>query len=257
MRKNKIGIFMLSGILLGILLIIGSTCENIIVSAAETEKTYTVSLDPRGGTVNGESLPVTIGSTYGTLPVPTKTNYVFKGWYTFPSAGILINANKKVTIAKDHTLYAHWSGKEFEIALDLNGGGDSKKAIVRYGSKYLNQLPVPIRKEYEFTGWYTSKSGGDKITAGSVYQDNKLKKLYAQWKLKVLKVTFIGFNGESYELDVTCTKTFGTLAVPKREGYIFMGWYTWADYTDSTATPIKSTTMGSEKTPLKLFARWY
>ncbi|MDF2869132.1 MAG: internalin-like protein [Anaerocolumna sp.] len=257
MRKNKIGIFMLLGILMGVFLIIESTCENIKVSAAETEKTYTVSLDPQGGTVNGESLPVTIGSTYGTLPVPTKTNYVFKGWYTFPSAGTLINANKKVTMAKDHTLYAHWSGKEFEIILDLNGGGDSKKAIVRYGSKYLNQLPAPVRKEYEFTGWYTSKSGGDQIKAGSVYQDNKLKKLYAQWKLKVLTVTFVGFNGESYELDVTCTKTFGTLPVPKREGYTFMGWYTWADYTDSSATPIKSTTKVSEKTPLKLFARWY
>lgn len=242
---------------MGIFLIIGSTCENKKVAAAETEKTYTVTLDPQGGTVKGESLPVTIGTTYGTLPVPTKTNYVFKGWYTFPSAGTLINANKKVTMAKDHTLYAHWSGKEFEISLDLNGGGDSKKATVGYGSKYLNQLPVPVRKEYEFTGWYTSKIGGDQITAGSVYQDNKLKKLYAQWKLKVLTVTLVGFNGESYELDVTCTKTFGPLPVPKREGYTFMGWYIWADYTDPSATPTKSTTKVSEKTPLKLFARWY
>ncbi len=257
MTKKKIVTLMLSVILLGVFLIIRSTCGNITVSAAETVKTYTVSLDPQGGTVNGESLPVTIGNTYGTLPVPTKTNYVFKGWYTFPSAGTLIYADKKVIIAKDHTLYAHWSGKEFEITLDLNGGGDSKKATVRYGSKYLNQLPVPVRKEYEFTGWYTGKSGGDKITAASVYQDNKLKKLYAQWKLKVLKVTFVGFNGESYELDVTCTKAFGTLPVPKREGYTFKGWFTWADYSDSTATPIKSTTMVSEKTPLKLFARWY
>lgn len=242
---------------MGVFFIAAINGEKLTAKAAEISKTYTVTFNPQGGTVNGESLSVTVGSAYGTLPVPTRTNYIFRGWYTFPSAGALINANKKVAIVGDHSLYAQWNGKEFDLTLDLNGGGDSKKVSVRYGTKYLRELPVPIRKEYVFTGWYTKIKGGDKITASSIYRDKPPTKLYAQWKLKVLTITFVGFNGESYEMDVTCTKTFGTLPVPKREGYTFKGWYTWADYTDSEAKPIISTSLVTEKSPVLLFARWY
>ena len=59
-------------------------------------KTYTVSVDPNGGTIpattgwtlstNGNSKQsasktVTYGGTYGTLPIPTRTGYTFDGWY--------------------------------------------------------------------------------------------------------------------------------------------------------------------------------
>jgi uncharacterized repeat protein (TIGR02543 family) len=259
-KKSKKFILLLLGILIAVSFITGNNGEKITAYASnvpEASRSYIVSFNSQGGTMDGESLTVTEGSTYGTLPVPTKTNYVFKGWYTFPSAGTLITANKKVTIVGDHTLYAQWSGKNFDITLEFNGGGESKKVSVVYGTKFLKQLPIPVRSEYDFTGWYTKIKGGDKITASSIYKDKPPTKLYAQWKLKVLTITFVGFNDESYEMEVTCTKTFGTLPVPKREGYIFKGWYTWADYTDSEASPIKSTTLVSEKIPVLLFARWY
>lgn len=256
MRKYKRKLLLLLGIL-GMIFISGYLGEKISVKAAAVNKTYTVTLNPQGGTVGNKSLTVTFGSPYGSLPTPIRTNYVFRGWYTFSSAGTLINANKKVEITGDHTLYAQWSGKDFDITLDYNGAGDSKLVSVRYGTKYLRQLPVPVRSDYVFTGWYTKKTGGEKITAVSVYKDKPPTKLYAQWKLKVLTITFVSFNGESYELEVTCTKTFGNLPVPKKEGYTFKGWYTWEDYTDSSASPIISTTLVNERTPLLLFARWY
>ncbi len=254
--KKKLLFLFLLGIL-GMISLAGYTGENITAQAAEVNKTYTVTFNPQGGTVDSNSVTVTFGSPYGSLPTPSRTNYVFRGWYTFPSAGTLINTNKKVEITGNHTLYAQWSGKDFDITLDYNGAGDSNKVSVRYGTKYLRQLPVPVRSNYVFTGWYTKKTGGDKITPVSVYKDKPPTKLYAQWKLKVLNITFVGFNGESYEMDATCTKTFGALPTPKREGYTFKGWYTWEDYSDSNALPIISTTLVTEKTPQLLFARWY
>lgn len=259
MKKKKHRI-MLLGILLGVLFIAGNNANKITAYASsvpEAGKTYTVTFNAQGGTVSGESLTVAAESTYGTLPVPTKDNYVFRGWYTYPFAGVLINSSKKVAIVGNHTLYAQWGGKDFDITLDFNGGGESKKVSVVYGTKYLRKLPVPVRSDYVFTGWYTSPKGGDKITSASVYKDNPPTKLYAQWKLKVLKITFVSFNGESHDMEVTCTKTFGTLPVPKKEGYTFEGWYTWDDYTIAEAVPIISTSLVSDKTPTLLFARWF
>lgn len=42
-------------------------------------------------------------------------------------------------------------------------------------------LPTPERKGYTFEGWYTSASGGDRVTESSVCKDEKDATLYARW----------------------------------------------------------------------------
>ena len=41
---------------------------------------YTVTFDALNGSVSPGSKPVTYGHTYGTLPEPERTGYVFRGW---------------------------------------------------------------------------------------------------------------------------------------------------------------------------------
>ena len=41
---------------------------------------YTVTFDPNGGTVDQTSKSVKYGEKYGTLPIPTREGYTFKGW---------------------------------------------------------------------------------------------------------------------------------------------------------------------------------
>ena len=45
-----------------------------------TPESYTLTLDPNGGSVSTTSKTVTYDSTYGELPTPTKTGYTFNGW---------------------------------------------------------------------------------------------------------------------------------------------------------------------------------
>ncbi len=45
--------------------------------------------------------------TYGTLPTPTKTGYIFDGWYTSASGGTKVTSSS--TVLSNTTLYAHWS----------------------------------------------------------------------------------------------------------------------------------------------------
>ena len=42
-------------------------------------------------------------------------------------------------------------------------------------------MPTPKRKGYTFEGWYTSASGGDRVTESSVCKDEKNATLYARW----------------------------------------------------------------------------
>ena len=69
---------------------------------------YMVTLDTNGGSTQVSTKEVYFGKTYGELPIPTKMNYIFKGWYTEREAGVLVTAASIVGIQENHTLYAHW-----------------------------------------------------------------------------------------------------------------------------------------------------
>ena len=69
----------------------------------------TVTFDPNGGSVSPTSKTITKGIAYGILPIPTKTNYTFKGWYTAASGGSKVTSSTTVNATANHTLYAHWT----------------------------------------------------------------------------------------------------------------------------------------------------
>ncbi len=68
----------------------------------------TVNFNSNGGN-EVSPLNVTFGSTYGVLPIPTRTGYTFNGWFTAEADGTLVDVNSFVINSIDHTLYAHWS----------------------------------------------------------------------------------------------------------------------------------------------------
>ncbi|MDR1442271.1 MAG: InlB B-repeat-containing protein, partial [Bifidobacteriaceae bacterium] len=47
------------------------------------------------------------GLPAGPLPTPTRTGYIFKGWYTTPTNGTQITTT--TTINNDTTLHAQWA----------------------------------------------------------------------------------------------------------------------------------------------------
>ena len=81
-----------------------ATCK-VTVNKATT----TVRFDANGGSVSTASKTVTVGNTYGTLPVPVRNGYTFAGWYTSASSGSVVTSSTKVTKTAAHTLYAHWT----------------------------------------------------------------------------------------------------------------------------------------------------
>ena len=92
---------------------------NTTLTANWTVNNYTVTADANGGTISATTgwtgtgatatKSVTYGSTYGTLPTPTRTGYAFAGWYTAKENGTKVESTTSVTNASNHTVFAIWS----------------------------------------------------------------------------------------------------------------------------------------------------
>ena len=197
---------------------------------------YTLTFDSREGSDVSGSETVTYDSTYGTLPTPTRPGYNFAGWYTEPFGGGKVARGDKVSIASDHTLYAHWNPLSIKVTLSLNASGDSSASIdgdagektVNYDSEY-GELPSATRSGYEFLGWWTSTSGGVKVTADTIVSFSSNHTLYAHWGPAEIKFIFEknGGSGGTDEIQVSYGQTVPMISVPSLRGYEFLGyWFT-------------------------------
>ena len=96
----------------GFVVDVGSADVTVTISEkSESSITHTVTFDPAGGSLPGDSdtLRVGHGRTISTSQLnsmePSRDGYVFKGWYT---DAILSNAYDRMQITDDMTLYARW-----------------------------------------------------------------------------------------------------------------------------------------------------
>ena len=68
----------------------------------------TIFFDCCGGT-ECESIKVINTQNYGSLPVTTRTGYIFDGWYTEKEGGQRVTGDDTVNVTSDQTLFAHWT----------------------------------------------------------------------------------------------------------------------------------------------------
>ena len=69
---------------------------------------YTVTYDPRGGTVSKLEETVTAGDTIQEFPVPEREGYTFVGWFKEQGDGTGIYVKAPYTPPDDVELYASW-----------------------------------------------------------------------------------------------------------------------------------------------------
>lgn len=169
--------------------------------------------------------------------IPTKVDYIFKGWDTSSSAtNVVYPAGASFTGNENITLYAVWQSRPNVIKYDANGGtGAPEGQIKEYGVSIKLSEQKPIRQGYTFQGWATSKTSSSvAYQAGATYSDNQDITLYAVWKIITYTITY-NANGGTSAPD-SQTKEYGkTIALsaskPTKDGHIFQGWSTTNDNT--------------------------
>lgn len=193
----------------------------------ETQKEQ-VTFNGNGGTISGSSTKeVVYGTAYGTLPTATRTGHTFLGWYTASENGKKVDST---TICQDTgMLYAHWKKSVYTVNLDANGGKtNAVSKTVTYDEAY-GTFPDVERPGYTFKGWYTEKSGGNKVDAKSIVNIAKNHTLYAQWVPLSYELEFDA-NGGTIEGNAKqeglYNTVYGKLPAAKKDGYTFLGWFT-------------------------------
>ena len=244
-------------------LTVSNITANTHITPVFVLKSYTVTWNPNGGTVDPTSTNKTHGSTLGTLPTPTRAadvqyTYTFKGWFTAATGGTQISAS--TTVTGNVTYYAQWTAtpRSYTATFNSNGGDTPSPSIITktYGSK-LGTLPTCSRTGYTFLGWYTASSGGTKISS-----DTKITgtvTYYAQWSINSYTLTYNVNGGNAVSpasKSIQYGSAYGTLPKPTKSSdaeytYAFAGWYTAA----SGGTQVTAnTTMGAGNTTI--YAHW-
>lgn len=215
---------------------------------------YTVSFDANGGSCETKNQEFEYGKAYGSLPTPTKTGSTFIGWYTAVIGGNKVSSDSIYNTDRNITLYAHWEINSYTVKFEANGGTCKVDKIgIKYGENYRT-LPTPTRSGYNFEGWYTAASGGNKITSDSVYNISADSVLYAKWSNAKYIVTFNANGGScaTANKDVYYNKAYGTLPTASRTNYAFAGWYTAA----VGGSKIDSDSIYGNTTGITLYAHW-
>ena len=151
-------------------------------SVSLTINSYSISFNGNGGSCSTSSKTIAHGGSYGNLPTPTRNGYSFAGWYTSATGGAQVMSSTKCTLSSNQTLYAHWNANNYAVNFNANGGScSSSSKTVSYDGIY-GELPTPIKTGYVFDGWYTSATGGLKITNVSTFNTTGNQTLYAHWK---------------------------------------------------------------------------
>ena len=245
--------------------------------------TYTVKYDsakPNGasGTVRGATNDST--HSYDTASEISANGYsldgwTFKGWSKIKGGekdyapGSVLN-NLTATANGVYTLYAVWEANVYNISFDTAGGSYIDPISVIYDSEITKTAGLPVRKGYNFNGYFTGRDGAgakyfnaDGTANNVVYKTVGGTVLYAYW-------TPIRYNIELYSegkyVKTLSNVVYGSMSLPSaedlglfRENYNFVGWNLYDDQNWSmyNADTVYNTGIaGTEGETVTLYAAW-
>ena len=236
---------------------------------------YTVSFDLNGASGTAPAAQVvtdTVGLTYPTIP--TRSGYIFAGWYTTSSCtGTPYDFSANVTA--DTTLYAKWISTTRNVLLP----GSNNTIYLYSSSTYYTFVPLKsgsVTITLGKTGYIrcstTGTSGYSSLTinctAGTAYVFY-VESYYQYTSSSYVGNTYLNISssiptagGVATGISlVTEQLTYGqnfTLQVPTQTGYTFMGWYdgeggTGTQYTDATGASVRT---WDKEVNTTLYAKW-
>ena len=176
-------------------MLLAAFCAMSLIACGEEEEvdpdepevtTYTVTFDTNGGS-EIDSQEVEEGG-YATQPEdPTKTDYIFNGWYKDSELTTSFEFDTEA-ITEDTTIYAGWASEDDSTTCtatfywNYDGAPDDgiyyTKTFVN-GGKLTKPSTDPTRTGYSFEGWYMDTGFETAFVNNSVYEGNQ--SIYARW----------------------------------------------------------------------------
>lgn len=234
---------------------------------------YTITLDTKGGTYDGET---TISGTFDSTIdlssiIPTKFGHEFKGWY------IDEDCNTPFTLTSmpdtNPTVYAKWQINTHTLTIVLNNGESNVTAQVNYNTALSNVSDftslILEKTGYTFVSWHTNEALDDDsiINKETFVMPDSNVTFYAKWSINQYTVTLHYNHKNNNEIFKTITQDFGSSLNANEimdgfldfEGYTFQGWYKDSagvkKYNPSNTPYYLPTTMPA--TDIDIYAKWH
>lgn len=192
-----------------------NTDKNSTSKKEETVTKYTItfSLNYTGASTY-KTVEVEAGETVSKPSDPTRSGYIFNGWFEDSDCLSLYNFSTAVT--SDITLYANWlegdAADYVQVTFYYNYDGAPDNGVF-YTSNIKKKRKVtkptnPTRDEYYFDAWYTDSNLTTKFDFTSILSDST--SVYAGWKklytFEAEDTDFDGKNGFGYSANVSETE---------------------------------------------------
>lgn len=208
----------------------------------------------------------TLSDNYFSLADPSKSGYTFDGWYA--DADLTQEMETEVTFHdyRDWIIYGKFTPNRYKVTYQLHAG----IAVTEQWMIYDKSANIPTissllpegKAGYIFLGWATSEGGEvlykDGANVINVTYGEEIT-LHAVWKLDTHKITYnLGMHTDSTDQDYP--KEYSNqmeedlvLPVPvPREGFVFGGWYTNAEFEGSAISYIEVL----DENDYNLYAKW-
>ena len=181
-----------------------------------TPNTYTITLNPSGGSVSSKTKQVTYDDNF-TLEVPIRTGYIFLGWYDGDTK-VTYNTGRSCgdyLYTYDKTLTAKWEINEYNVTLNTSGGGGTVSGAGKYDHPSRVTITATTNAGYTWLGWY---DGTTKVSENLTYtftMPAESKTYIAKWTISAEMQNFKFTNTST-----TCTitgikdKTVTSIVVP-------------------------------------------
>ena len=241
--------------------------------------TNKVTLGKNGGTGGDSYVTCTKGQPMPKRTMPTKTGYVFDGYWTTTGAGGVKYYNADGTSAHawdkggNVTLWAKWEkAVSCKVTLGKNGGtGGDDYVTATTGQPMPTPRRAPAKSGWAFGGyWDTLACDAKGNPLGKQYYNAKMESvrnwdktapatLWAKWTVKVTLGKNGGTGGDN-SVTVIYGQPFPTRTMPTKSGYAFGGYFVSASAktgqcynADGTGTSTMKWTTGGTPT---IWALW-
>ncbi len=211
---------------------------NFTLKAVEYTKSDIIYVLNGGNNATGNPDSYYEGKEAVALLPATKTGYSFGGWYSdaqFTTAMTTIPTTQTGAV----TLYAKFTPDTYNINYVLNGGTNASGNPTGYTfGTGVSSFADATKEGYVFDGWYSDAQFTTAVTTIPATQTGAVT-LYAKFTLDTYNINYV-LNGGTNASGNPTGYTFGTgvssFADATKEGYVFDGWYSDAQFTTAVTT---------------------
>lgn len=183
-----------------------------------------ITFDPKGNQFkdnNSTEVKKVWQSEIETLPEVKKDGYTFDGWTKESDPDDTLTVREVKRLEEPTKLVPKFSAN---ITFNANGGtmSQNRQQTITLAISSMNRLPSASRSGYNLDGWYTTATGGTKVSLSDLAKENAPKTVFAHWTAASIGGGGGGGGGVS-TVTITVTEDTGAKVTPNGKVSVSVG----------------------------------